>query len=204
LPTDESDEHLLLRFRGGDAEAFEALMRRHRAPVFTFLVRLTGDRARAEDLLQETWLRLVGAAGRWEHRARFRTWLYAVARNLAVDEARRALHRRTEPLDEPAEGGGGSLAERLAGDGPGPDRSAESALLRPRLLAALASLPEEQREVFLLREQAGVPFAEIAEITGAPEPTVKSRMRYALEGLRRHLADLGVVVGAEAKGGTGT
>jgi RNA polymerase sigma-70 factor (ECF subfamily) len=178
-------------------------MRRHRAPVFTFLARLTGDRGRAEDLLQETWMRVIGAAARWEPRARFRTWLYAVARNLAADEARRAVHRRAEPLDAPREGGR-SLADGIVGDCPPPDSSAEGALLRPKILAALASLPEEQREVFLLREHAGVGFAEIAEITGAPVPTVKSRMRYALEGLRRRLAELGVSAEAGAPEGTGT
>jgi RNA polymerase sigma-70 factor (ECF subfamily) len=203
LPTDESDEHLLQRFRDGDAGAFEVLMRRHRAAIFTFLLRLTGDRPLAEDLLQDSFLRLIGAAPRWEPRARLRTWLYTVARNLAADAARRAVHRRSEPLDAPGEGGR-PLLDGLAGDDPGPDRSAESARLRRSLLAALSSLPEEQREVFLLREHGGVSFAEIAEITGAPVPTVKSRMRYALEGLRRRLAQDGVGAEAAAPGGTGT
>jgi RNA polymerase sigma-70 factor (ECF subfamily) len=209
LATEETDEALWRRYRRGDAEAFERLMGRHRGPVYTMLVRLTGDRARAEDLLQETWMRVLGAAARWEERARFRTWLYTVARNLAADEARRARHRRTDPLDaDPPGGDGRPAADRLADPAPGPDRAAESARLRPVLEAALAALPDEQREVFVLREYAGVPFAEIAEITGAPEPTVKSRMRYALEALRRTLADRGVVpstgTAAAAPGGTGT
>lgn len=202
MTDDLTDEDLLFRFRDGDAVAFESLMRRHRTQVFTFLARLTADRARAEDLLQETWLRVVAAAPRWEPRARFRTWLYAVARNLATDEARRAVHRRAEPLDDPP-GETGAAGAALQSAAPGPDRAAESAELRPRLLLALASLPLEQREVFLLREQAGVPFGEIAEITGAPLPTVKSRMRYALEGLRRKLLELGVGE-AGAAGSTGT
>jgi len=202
VTSDSTDEQLLLRFRDGDAGAFELLMRRHRATVFTFLARLTGDRPRAEDLLQETWLRVVAAAPRWEPRARFRTWLYAVARNLATDEARRAVFRRTEPLDDPP-GEAPPLSERLPSPEPGPERAAESAELRPRLLEALAALPAEQREVFLLREQAGVPFAEIAEITGVPVPTVKSRMRYALEGLQRRLLQAGVAPPGPA-GSTGT
>lgn len=195
----------MLRFRGGDAGAFEVLMRRHRGPTFGFLVRLTGERSRAEDLLQDTWLRVIGAAARWEPQARFRTWLFTVARNLAADEARRAAFRRTDPLDGPG-AGGVPRAETLLADGPAPDRAAESALLRPRLEAALRALPEEQREVFVLREVVGVPFAEIAAITGAPEPTVKSRMRYALEGLRRRLEELGVSsdVAVEPPGSTGT
>jgi RNA polymerase sigma-70 factor, ECF subfamily len=189
--TQESDEKLMLRYQAGDAEAFEVLLRRHRAPVFTFLHRLVGERTRAEDLLQETWLKVVSAAPRWEERALFRTWLYSIARNLAVDEARRMSYRRSRSLDEP-QGDRPPAAEVLPADGPEPDRGAESALLRPKLEAALASLPEEQREVFVLREYAGVPFQEIGEITGVPLGTVKSRMRYALEGLRRKLEELGV------------
>lgn len=180
------------RYQAGDVGAFEVLLRRHRAALHAFLYRFTGDAARAEDLAQETWLRIVAAAPRWERRARFKTWVYSVARNLAVDEARRTAHRSTDSLDATPDGSA-PLADRIAGDDPGPDRAAESALLRPKLEAALAALPVEQREVFVLREYSGVPFAEIAEITGAPVPTVKSRMRYALEALRAELSRRGVL-----------
>ncbi len=201
VPTQESDERLMLRYQAGDAGAFEVLLRRHRAPVFAFLHRLVGDRARAEDLLQEAWLKVVAAAPRWEERARFRTWLYAIARNLAVDDARRSAHRRVSTRPDPA-GDPPPAVEGLAADGPGPDREAESALLRPKLEAALASLPEEQREVFVLREYAGVPFQEIGDITGTPVNTVKSRMRYALEGLRRALQEMGVTAESASTSGT--
>ena len=190
------------RYRGGDVGAFEDLMRRHRATVHHFLLRLVGDAARAEDLAQETWLRIVAAAPRWERRARFTTWALSIARNAALDEARRAVHRAAESLDG-ARAGGVPLLEAVAGDDPAPDRAAESALLRPKLEAALAALPLEQREVFVLREYAGVPFAEIAEITRAPVPTVKSRMRYALEALRNELARMGVLPGDGASAGAG-
>jgi RNA polymerase sigma-70 factor, ECF subfamily len=181
--TDESDETLMLRFRAGEARAFEVLVSRHRTPIFSFLLRLTGDRGRAEDLCQEVLLKVVKASERWEARARFRTWLYAIARNLAVDEARRAVLRRTDPLE---------AVPGAAGHGAGPEEAAAAALLRPKLEAALAALPAEQREVFLLREHAGLRFAEIAEVTRTPENTVKSRMRYALEALRARLVALGV------------
>jgi RNA polymerase sigma-70 factor (ECF subfamily) len=191
VPGEESDEQLMLRFQAGDARAFEVLVRRHRTPVFSFLLRLTGDRGRAEDLCQEAFLKVVRASSGWEPRARFQTWLYAIARNQAVDEARRQAFRRAESLD----GAPGSAA---MADDPLPDRTAEGALLRPKLEAALAALPEEQREVFLLREHAGLRFHEIASVTGVAENTVKSRMRYALEALRTRLAALGVAPGGAA------
>ncbi len=189
----ESDERLMLRFQAGDVQAFEELVRRHRTPVFSFLLRLTGDRGRAEDLCQETFLRVVKAAAGWEPRATFRTWVFSMARNLAVDEARRQAFRRAEPLDDPAR-------DPTPSDAPGPDRVAEGALLRPKLEAALAALPAEQREVFLLREHAGLRFGEIAEVTGVPENTVKSRMRYALEALRARLEALGIGPDADGAG----
>lgn len=185
MSADESDERLMVRFQGGDVRAFEVLVRRHRTPVFSFLLRLAGDRGRAEDLCQEAFLKVVKGAEGWEPRARFQTWLYAIARNLAVDEARRRVFRRAEPLDAPA-------ASAVPADVPAPDQGAEGALLRGRLEAAIAALPEEQREVFLLREHAGLRFAEIAEVTGVAENTVKSRMRYALEALRERLHALGL------------
>ena len=185
VPTDESDERLMLRFQHGDVRAFEVLVRRHRTPVYSFLARLTGDRARAEDLCQETFLKAVRASADWAPRARFQTWLYAIARNRAIDEARRQAFRRAERLEDAA-------GAAPSADDPPPDRAAEGALLRPKLEAALAALPEEQREVFLLREYAGLRFPEIAQVTGVPENTVKSRMRYALEALRARLSALGV------------
>jgi RNA polymerase sigma-70 factor (ECF subfamily) len=184
----------MLGFQRGDARAFEALVRRHRGRVFQFLLRSVGERGRAEDLLQETWLKVVRGAGAWEPKARFTTWVYTMARHLCVDEARRAVHRRpaTAPPGAAEADEGPPLSERLPDDGAAPDRAAHNARLRPLLERALAGLPPEQREVFILREYSGVPFKDIAEVTGVPEPTVKSRMRYALEGLRAQLAALGV------------
>ncbi len=198
MPHEESDERLMRRFQAGDARAFEALVRRHRPALWNFLLRHVGDRARAEDLLQDTLLRAVKASGEWVDRAKVTTWLFTIARNLATDELRRAVHRRAEPLDGRDDDAAAPI-DRATADDPPPDAVAEGALLRPRLLAALAALPGEQREVFLLREQGGLGFREIAEVTGIPENTVKSRMRYALEGLRRALAGMGIT--SDAAGG---
>jgi RNA polymerase sigma-70 factor, ECF subfamily len=183
-PVEPSDEELMRRFQAGEGGAFPALVQRHRERVFAFVLRLTQDRARAEDVLQETWLSVVRGAQAYRPTAKFTTWVFTIARNACVDTARRQQHRSTEPLEE-------ELAQE-ATPWSDPERGASSAELRPLLEEAVAALPAEQREVFLLREVAGVPFAEIARITAAPEPTVKSRMRYALEALRRHLVRAGV------------
>src|SRR3989475_11997360 len=94
MAQERTDEELLAAYQQGDPGAFEALLRRHRAPLFTFLLRMLGDRQRAEDLAQETFLRIVKGAPAWERRARFQTWLYTVARNLCIDQSRRDPFRR--------------------------------------------------------------------------------------------------------------
>ena len=186
-----SDEELMRRFRAGEGDAFPSLVRRHRARVFAFVLRLTQDRSRAEDVLQETWLRVVRGAAAYQPTAKFTTWVYTIARNSCVDGARRERHRAAEPLDEEPRDTGTPWND--------PERGAASAELRPLLEAAVAALPEEQREVFLLRELAGIPFAEIARMTGAPEPTVKSRMRYALQALQKSLGRAGVDSGTDGR-----
>ncbi len=188
------DERLMLAFRKGDVRAFDTLVRRHRGPVFNFILRFTGNRQRAEDVLQETWLKVVRNAGEYEAKAKFTTWVYTIARNLCVDSARKESYRQVESLEAPTGSveEGRPLSELLPDGANSPERGAHNIRLRPLLEAALRALPPEQREVFILREFNGVPFKEIAEVTGVAEPTVKSRMRYALEGLRKRLAELGV------------
>src|SRR5712692_3511604 len=164
----------MLAFSRGEVSAFAALMQRHRGPVFNFIFRSTGQAARAEDLLQETWLKVIRGAPDYQPRARFTTWLYTIARNLCVDSARKEKYREVESLDAPIgseemDGADRSLGELVADCGPAPDRAAHNARLRPLLERALRSLPDEQREVFILREYSGVAFKEIATVTGVSE-----------------------------------
>jgi RNA polymerase sigma-70 factor (ECF subfamily) len=197
-PAYPSDEKLMEAFREGDARAFETLVARHGRGLFNFLFRSVRTTHRAEELLQEVLLRVVRSKHRYRRSARFTTWVYTIARNLTVDESRRARFRDHESLDAPPRGSGrGSGGEpgrdrlsRLASHDVPTDHAAEAPSLRRRLRSAIDELPEDQREVFLMRQVSGMSFREIGEIVGAPENTVKSRMRYALEKLRGELADL--------------
>jgi len=187
---DEADEALMLRYQRGEVRAFEILLTRHRRPVFNFILRFVGSREIAEDLLQDTFLRVIKGADKYERKAKFTTWLYTIARNLCVDQSRRQKHRKAQSLDAPlskGSEGGGTLLDVVPGNEMGSDRKANSKELHQRLHGAIAALSEEQREVFLMREFLDMPFKQIADVVGVPENTVKSRMRYALEKLRLEL-----------------
>ncbi|HMU38137.1 MAG TPA: RNA polymerase sigma factor [Pseudomonadota bacterium] len=185
---DEANETLMVRFRGGDPRAFELLLERHQKPIFQFVFRSVGVKAVAEELTQETFLRVIKQKDHYEERARFTTWLYTLARNLCIDHSRRMQHRRAKSLDAVDEEGH-SLLERTADKALSVERQAVSEELQKKLRAAIETLPDDQREVFLLREEADLSFKEIAEIVGISENTVKSRMRYALTKLRSLLEE---------------
>ncbi|MEO1273293.1 MAG: sigma-70 family RNA polymerase sigma factor, partial [Myxococcota bacterium] len=151
---------------------------------------------RAEDMTQDVFLKVIRSAPKYKQTAKFTTWLYTIARNRCIDHARK--HGRVHQV---------SLDRSLSGDGNAQDGDrtflnnlADSEAdagnvsiirkdFRQRLKQALETLPEEQREVFLLREVSGLKFREIAKVVGVGENTVKSRMRYAIEALRGHMED---------------
>ena len=177
-------EQLMARYQQADPGAVAVLVERLSPQLYRFFASQLGNRADAEDMLQDTWLRIHRVRHTYRAGDPVLPWVYTIARNACVDGARREQLRSAEPLAEEPLDKGTPWND--------PERGAGSAELRPLLEAAIAALPKEQREVFLLREFAGIPFAEIARMTAAPEPTVKSRMRYALEALRAHLLRAGV------------
>jgi RNA polymerase sigma-70 factor (ECF subfamily) len=192
------DEVLLRQFCAGDAEAFESLLSRYERPLFNFILRQVGERTRAEELLQDAFLRVIERATEFKGESKFSTWLYTIARNLCIDESRKMVFRRHKSLDASTpgqDGDGPSLLDRTAGSEAGADRASIARELQPRIAAAVEALPEDQREVFLMRELQQMPFKEIAIVVGVPENTVKSRMRYALERLQAALAEYADYVG---------
>jgi RNA polymerase sigma-70 factor (ECF subfamily) len=186
-----TDEALMLRYQRGDRAAFTELVRRHKTPVYNFILRRLGSAAAADDLTQETFLRLVRNAAEFKHEARLSTWLYTIARNLCVDHQRKLRFRRHASLDATTgDDDGRPLGDEVPDSHPSAnvERAVFGSQVQRSLLTAIEGLPEDQREVFLLREVANLPFKEIADVVGINENTVKSRMRYALERLRTALA----------------
>src|SRR5213593_434925 len=164
-----TDEELIAAVASGDGRRLEELCRRWERPLYQLIARHTGGRD-VEDLYQETWLRVVRAARRFDPRRRFSTWLFQIALNLCRD-----WHRRPppEPLD-PAD------ADAVAGT----DGSTDAAIDARRLLAAL---PEAQRSAVILRYYHDLGEDEVAEILGCPRGTVKSRLHHAM----RRLTEIG-------------
>jgi RNA polymerase sigma-70 factor (ECF subfamily) len=175
-----ADEQLMLAYRQGDAGAFQALYARHKGPLYRFVLRAVKERAQAEELYQEIWMRVIEARGRYAVRAKFTTWLYTIAHHRLADHWRKRGLKLVEALeaDDPP-----------APRGFEPEARAEGRQGLQRLAAALAALPEAQRETFLLHEEAGMSMGEIATATGATEEAAKSRLRYALAKLREALDD---------------
>jgi RNA polymerase sigma-70 factor, ECF subfamily len=180
-------------FQRGDTRAFERLLTKHKRPVYNFIHRQVGNEATAEDLMQEVFLRVIKGASSYKREAKFTTWIYTIARNICVDQSRRAKHRKAASLDQPLRGDNGdqrgTMGDTVADKGPAVDRQVIGKELKGKIQQAIAKLNEEQREVFLMREYSNLPFKEIADIVGCPENTVKSRMRYALERLREELEE---------------
>ena len=188
-----TDEALMTRYQRGDLGAFSTLVERHKTPLFNFVLRQIKAPPAAQDLTQEVFLRIIESASSFKHEAKFTTWAYTIARNLCIDHLRKASYRKHPSLDQQSgeSGEGPSLGEQVADLHPraSTERGAISSEIQVKVVAAIEGLPDEQREVFLLRHVGNLAFQEIAEITQTPENTVKSRMRYALERLQEALTD---------------
>lgn len=171
----------MLAYRGGDLAAFEILYRRHKDPLYRYLLRGVRNPATAAELFQETWTAVVRVRRDYQSRARFGAWLYRIAHSKLVDHVRLRTDA-LQPLDD--------TAEPAAPETDRPDRAAEAVSTARRLLQALSRLPMEQRTAFLLKEEGGLSLEEIAEVMEVGRETVKSRLRYALVKLREELSDV--------------
>jgi RNA polymerase sigma-70 factor, ECF subfamily len=174
------DSALMLRYRDGDAEAFDVLYRRHNGALYRYLLRLCMNRDAAEDIYQEVWKKIIASRSRYRATAKFNTFLYRVAHNTFIDYARRNKRYSASDNYDP---------DKNANGADEPDVAAEKLLLRRRLDYALGSIPDEQRDAFLLHEEGGLGLDAIAVVTGVTRETVKSRLRYANNKLRAALTE---------------
>ena len=197
----DPDAALMEALQGGDESAFETLVDRHRERVFRLACRYLGDPTAAEDLAQETFLRVYRARHSWRPEAKFSTWLYRVTANACLNELRARKARRAVEATAPAGPGGEAVMES-------PDPSAEdpgAAVLRGELARvvgdAVQGLPEDQRMAVLLSKYEGLSYRELAEAMDRSVPAVKSLLVRARENLRKVLAPYLDRAPAPAEGG---
>lgn len=169
------------RLRRGDLEALAALVQRYQHRLYRYLLRLVRQQAEAEDLFQQTWLRVASQIRRFDPRRNFDAWLFTLARNLAIDHLRRV---HLQSLDEHDDHGDTYTPTALRASDPAP---VDVVIAHERglfIAAAMEDLPVVYREVLALRFEEEMKLEEIAEVLGAPLSTVKSRLRRGLENLR--------------------
>ena len=186
----ELDTRLMLGLKHGEGTCMDLLLRRHRGPVIQFLYRMVRNRAIAEELAQEVFLRVYRARDSYRAEARFTTWLYRIATNLAVNHARDTKHERTAQtvyLDAPDEEAG--TTPDVADDEP----SVEQKLMRDERMAAIRkhvmALPERQQMAVLMHKYQGMDYRQIGEVLKLSESATKSLLFRAYQTLRDKLKD---------------
>jgi RNA polymerase sigma-70 factor (ECF subfamily) len=194
------DAALMIRYGQGDLAAFEQLYARHKGPLYRYLLRQCRPRDAAADVFQEVWSRVIANRERYAVRATFRTWLYTIAQTCVIDHYRLRERKRADRMDSVDD-----HVDALVGQThQQPEAEAAQSQLDQAFHDALERLPEDQRSVFLLFEESGLSLKEIAAVTGVPQETVKSRLRYALAKLRGALAPEFDVVSAAVMAGART
>ena len=182
---DLTDEELMLAYRDGDAHAFEQLYLKHKGGLYRYFLRKCGNASIAEELFQDVWMKLINAREHYEVKAKFSTWLYQLAHNHFIDHYRK--HSISASMNQNFQDD--ELENIPAGNNQQPEQQAEFQQQMETMLQLISELPDEQREAFLLREEAGMSLAEIAEVTGVNIETAKSRLRYAVNRLRKGMND---------------
>ena len=178
-----TDEQLIDRYRAGETQAFDTLVRRYRNELFHFLIRFMGKRAAAEDVFQNTFLQVHQSLDTFDTERRFKPWLFTIAANKGRDYLRRQKRRPTVPLTAPVSGPGGEgqdFVDLMQADLPMPDERMAAGEIQEKVRRAVAELPDHLREILLLAYFQKLPYAEIADVLGIPLGTVKSRLHTAV------------------------
>ena len=194
-PGRDEDDELMYQIQGGDRKAFESLVERYQGSLSSFFFRHLRDWQLAEDLTQETLIRVHNTAWDYLPRGSFKGWMFRIARNLMIDSTRRRTHdalvnafRSQSPRDDAED-----VLARLAGDFVLPDEKADQNEFAKIVGELLRKIPEEQRLTFMMHHYSGLSLPEVADAMEASHPTTKSRLRLAREKLRELLAQRGIV-----------
>ena len=179
-----SDQALMLRYQRGDRSAFVTLLRRYQIAVYNFVLRQLGSALSADEIAREVFLGVVREAPRFDYETPFSTRLFAIAQQLVRDERRRMPSRQLLQQQGPS-----APESARAGAGSGPINLRGEPALEDSIVNAVEALPDDQKDVFLLREVADLPFSEIATVTRQSETAVKIQMQHALQRLRLALQD---------------
>ncbi len=185
--TGDSDEALMARYAHGDAASFEILYCRHELRVWRYLERNVGNRATADELMQDVWFAVARDAASYRPTAKFTTWLFTIAHNRMIDAIR--ARRRGPSLDVLGYEAESVIEHLTTSPADGPLAAADASDKAAALMRAVGRLPREQRESFLLQVEGELSVEEIANITNSSFETVKSRLRYARSKLRELLEE---------------
>lgn len=181
-----SDEDLMLAYRDGDAGAFDTLYRRHKGPVYRYMLRQCRDAGVADELFQDVWMNLIRARESYTVQARFTTYIYTMAHNRLIDHYRKHGQAQWVSFDDESEDAP-VVAEPVAAPRDEPERHLAVKQQASELLRLLGELPPSQREAFVMQYEGGMSVEEIAGATGVTRETAKSRLRYALAKIRQGL-----------------
>lgn len=175
----------MVRYRNGDMAAFETLYAIHKGPLYRYFLRQGQSRDNASELFQEVWTKIIRARDRYKPTAKFTTYMYTLAHNCLMDHLRKQSRNPGREADQIVL----ESSEVAADETDSPESGAQTLQTVERFREALAILPVEQREAFVLREEGGLSLREIAAATGVSAETAKSRLRYAVKKLRQILSD---------------
>jgi RNA polymerase sigma factor (sigma-70 family) len=187
---DTSDEQLMIAYRDGDAGAFDTLYRRHKGPVYRYMLRQCRDAGVADELFQDVWMNLIRARESYTVQAKFTTYIYKLAHNRLIDHYRKHGQATMVSLDLDSDENEAApvVAEPVAAPRDEPERHLDIKQQAAKLLELLGMLPEPQREAFVMQYEGGMSVEEIADATGVTRETAKSRLRYAMAKIRQGLA----------------
>ncbi|MEC8192391.1 MAG: sigma-70 family RNA polymerase sigma factor [Myxococcota bacterium] len=188
-PPDDPDAAMVAAVLDGDPEAYRVLVERYERRIYHVVYGMVRSPEDAHDLAQDAFIKAFQNLHRFRLESKFYTWLCRIAMNVTIDHLRKQKHRRHSEFDDSRSGGSGGQVVRLHSAPDDPAANVAQSRMFKTIMDAVDTLPDDQKQVLVLRELEEMPYKEIAEILGIPEGTVMSRLYYARRRLQELLAD---------------